>query len=132
MSVVALSDGKLFQRLSATRHRCQSAAFVLSFHYLEGAAEESNDPLESNPPIFLGFVLPKKLVKRAVDRNQIKRWVRNFLGLQRVQKPCAMVIRAKVKMRFASATRSAIRDELAGLMDRGLCQIDATKHLGTA
>jgi ribonuclease P protein component len=34
--------------------------------------------IRSSPGFRLGFVIPKKLVKTAVQRNQIKRWARDF------------------------------------------------------
>ena len=118
MSLVALNDGTVFQRLSATRHRLQSSVFVLSFHPLDVVSETAHHSDDGNHPIFLGFVLPKKLVKRAVDRNQIKRWARTFLRAHNASQPCAVVIKAKAKLFFNAATRSDVREDLAGLVDR--------------
>jgi ribonuclease P protein component len=123
MAIVALNDGKLFQRLSATRHRCQSSAFVLSFHYLDADLTFPRCASDKIPPIFLGFVLPKRLVKRAVDRNQIKRWARTLLRTEVVDLPCAVVIKAKTKMVVASSARCEVREELRGLVQQWTRQI---------
>ena len=130
--LVALNDGTLFQRLSATRHRCQSSAFVLSFLTLDVVAEVSHRSSGKDHPIFLGFVLPKKLVKRAVDRNQIKRWARILLSAQDLRQPYAVVIKARTKMVFVAATRCEVREELGELVDRWVRQICDVKKTGSA
>ena len=129
MSLVALNDAALFQRLSATRHRLQSSVFVLSFHPLDVLSETTRHSVDGSHSIFLGFVLPKKLVKRAVDRNQIKRWARTFLRTHNVPKPCAVVIKAKTKVFFAAEARSDVREDLAGLVDRWTHQMWDVKNL---
>lgn len=130
--LVALNDGTLFQRLSATRHRHQSSAFVLSFHHLDDVAEVRYGSSDQEQPIFLGFVLPKKLVKRAVDRNQIKRWARACLRTQNLRQPCAVVIRARKKIVFAAETQHKVREELWGLVDEWMRQICDVKKTGIA
>lgn len=122
MSLVALRDGTIFQRLSTTRQRVQSSAFVLSFQPIDSALPPMGCGGQE-PQIFLGFVLPKKLVKRAVDRNQIKRWARTLIRTQRPSQSCAVVIKARSKVVSADLAQCGVREELAGLVGRWVRQI---------
>ncbi|MFM1880063.1 MAG: Ribonuclease [Pseudomonadota bacterium] len=117
MALCALNDGKVFQRLSATRNRCQSSAFALSFDFFNLPEANCTVGHGTESSVFLGFVLPKKLVKRAVDRNQIKRWVREAFRGQMVRGSCAVVIRAKAKLLFKDRhDRLSARDDLSRLI----------------
>jgi ribonuclease P protein component len=118
-----LRDQKAFIALHRSRHRCQTDWFSAAFHF----APTDDPPAQStgitvsaadgNQVLFLGFVLPKKLIKRAVDRNQVKRWVR--AGLQQVQcaKSSQMVIRPRSKLVLRSVIeRTQIREDLLRLI----------------
>lgn len=67
--------------------------------------------------IALGFVLPKKLLKRAVDRNQIKRWTRGLLSGFRCSENLFVVVRPKTRFALRDMiTREAVRADLLGLV----------------
>lgn len=67
--------------------------------------------------IALGFVLPKKLLKRAVDRNQIKRWTRGLLRGLGCSENLQVVVRPKTSLNLRDVlAREEIRTDLAALV----------------
>lgn len=65
----------------------------------------------------LGIVVAKKLARRAVDRNLVKRIVREGFRLSRGQLPrLDLVIR--LNRPLAGATRAMLHDDLADLLKR--------------
>lgn len=79
-----LHDPKAFQQALMTRPVAKSGSFLIY-----------RIPSHDGPR--LGFVLPKKLVRTAVQRNQIKRWARDSFRKPnaRVISGFALVIRVK-------------------------------------
>ena len=65
----------------------------------------------------LGLVVGKKLLKRAVDRNRLKRVVREAFRLRRCTLPaCDLIVRLAVKPRPFDG--KSIAEDFAGLLDR--------------
>ncbi len=65
----------------------------------------------------LGLVVGKKLLKRAVDRNRLKRIVREAFRLRRSALPaCDLIVRLAVKPRPFDG--KSIAEDFAALLDR--------------
>ena len=65
----------------------------------------------------LGLVIGKKLLKRSVDRNRVKRIVREQFRLRRGTLPvCDLIVRLAVKPRALDG--KAIAADFTGLLDR--------------
>lgn len=65
----------------------------------------------------LGLVVGKKLLKRAVDRNRVKRIVRELFRLRREALPtCDLVVRLAAKPRPLDG--KALAADFSGLLDR--------------
>lgn len=65
----------------------------------------------------LGLVVGKKLLKRAVDRNRLKRVVRERFRLRRSALPvCDLIVRLAVKPRPFDG--KLIAEDFSGLLDR--------------
>lgn len=81
--------------------------------------------IPSSEGMRLGFVLPKKLIRYAVQRNQIKRWAR---ALFRRQTPMtgqgfALVLRVNAsvpKAQWCSDGRTKLRQDVAMAMKKAL------------
>ena len=79
-------------------------------HYLPGAGETAR----------LGLVVGKKLLKRAVDRNRLKRIVRDQFRQQRQRLPaCDLIVR--LATRPTELQSAALASDLQQLFDR-LCR----------
>lgn len=82
---------------------------------IEGNATDGNqtDPLKR-----LGLAIPKKLAKRAVDRNRIKRLIRENFRISRPNDAFDIVVKLKApvgvgtKRKLRNKERLAIRDEV--------------------
>lgn len=85
----------------------------------------------------LGFVLPKKLVKYAVQRNQIKRWARALFRQARESKESgfALVVRVKTslpKAQWREGGRAQMKQDLIVAMEKALmCPIARSEALLT-
>ncbi|MBM3376232.1 MAG: ribonuclease P protein component [Betaproteobacteria bacterium] len=112
-----LNDPKAFVSLYRSGHRFQTGLFTLVYDF--GQSQDSSGAAASDPAttLFLGFVLPKKLVKRAVDRNQVKRWVRSALSQVAFPKTTRLVIRPRIKLFLRSVPdKRRVQDDLYSLI----------------
>jgi ribonuclease P protein component len=123
--ICPLRDPKAFIALNRSRHRCQTEWFSAAFHFVasddllvRSSGRAMTDPCRDGANVLvLGFVLPKKLIKRAVDRNQVKRWARAGLQQVRCAKNSLMVIRPRSRLVMRSvAERTKMRDDLMMLI----------------
>lgn len=121
--ICPLCDQKAFIAIHRSRHRCQSDLFSAAFQFV--AADDRHLQLGGvdmtgvvgAKALFLGFVLPKKLIKRAVDRNQVKRWVRAGLKRVRCVENSQMVIRPRSRLELRSVSeRTRVREDLMMLI----------------
>jgi ribonuclease P protein component len=71
----------------------------------------------SGPSARLGIVVPKKHVRSAVNRNLMKRIVRESFRLARPALPARDVV-VRVAMRIEAPDRQALREEIDGLFAR--------------
>lgn len=65
----------------------------------------------------LGVVVAKKLARRAVERNRIKRVVREGFRLQRGTLPALDMI-VRLHRPLTDATRTSVQEDLSGLLRR--------------
>jgi ribonuclease P protein component len=73
----------------------------------------------------LGFVLPKKFVKYAVQRNQIKRWSKAMLtqSLWESMPPSTLIVRVNTpvpKVAWLTSGRAQTREALRQALDHAL------------
>ena len=83
----------------------------------------------------LGFVLPKKLVKYAVQRNQIKRWSKAALqqSLWESMPPSTLIVRVNTSVPKSSwlvSGRTQTRGELLLALQHALDRIETSKPKG--
>ena len=107
-----LHDPKAFQQALMTRPAARSGSFLIY-----------RIPSQDGPR--LGFVLPKKLVRTAVQRNQIKRWARDCFRNPdaRVTSSCALVVRVKAlipKLGWNLVGRQETRQHLLQAMAKAI------------
>jgi ribonuclease P protein component len=69
------------------------------------------------PTARLGVVVAKKLARRAVQRNLVKRIVREGFRLRRAQLPCLDLV-IRLNRPIADASRTNIHNDLADLLRR--------------
>ena len=134
-----------FQRLLAAPQRQRSAHFAV--HYVRGepvphrkpAADAGHtelstgcepscpDPVDESPSgHWLGCIVPKRLARRSVTRNVLKRQIRAAMARHEMRLPAGLWL-VRLRSPFApaqfpsadsAALRSAARDELERLMQR--------------
>ena len=96
--VLSLTGQEDFGRLLSKRPSASQGPF--SIHLVRVAADR---PAE----VRLGFILSKKMLKRAVWRNQVKRWSRELLRHHLVTHPVDqrmdVLVRARAKMNLNTA-----------------------------
>ena len=118
-----------FQMAMANGRQLKSPHFVL--HHWQTSCESLTGPeLTSAPALFidrhLGVVVPKRLAKKAVTRNLIRRQAKDIWQRMHEKLPSAVyVVRLKAAFSghdFASASsvrlRQAVRAELTQLVDQ--------------
>jgi ribonuclease P protein component len=77
-----------------------------SFH-THKSVEASHESIGTNSR--LGLAIPKKLSKRAIDRNRIKRLIREHFRRTPLDKPRDIVV--KLKMAIGKKTRNKLREK---------------------
>jgi ribonuclease P protein component len=93
-----------------------------SFHEksIDPQAVEDNvtDAIQIEPHKRLGLAIPKKLAKRAIDRNRIKRLIRENFRIARLTESFDIVVKLKApigvgtKRKLRNKERLVIRDEI--------------------
>ncbi|MGA1252608.1 MAG: ribonuclease P protein component [Burkholderiaceae bacterium] len=122
--ISSLRDPKAFVSLYRSRHRHQTDLFTLVYDFCQ--SQDAGDTTVSDPAttLLLGFVLPKKLIKRAVDRNQLKRWVRSALSEVKCLRTTRLVIRPRVKLVLRSLPdKRRVRDDLNSLIQNACMRL---------
>ena len=107
-----LHDPQAFQQALMTRPLGRSGSFLVY-----------RIPSQDGPR--LGFVLPKKLVRTAVQRNQIKRWARDWFRKPDAPVPSgfALVVRVRAlipKLHWNLAGRNDTRQHLLQAMEKAI------------
>jgi ribonuclease P protein component len=97
-----------FQLTMANGRQIRTAHFVL--HQWQAQSEATTGPgLEKAPALLvgkrLGVVVPKRLAKRAVTRNLIRRQVKDLMRAHQTQLPTALYV---VRLRAGFQTRELI------------------------
>ena len=116
--VFSLSDESLFVRGSRKAPLAVSQHFVLTV--LRDCVPKGMRDVQS-PVFYLGFILSKRLIKRAVDRNRIKRWFKEICRKVALESPAVVTLRLKQKV-FINSPRIAqeIRSEIMSLVSSWL------------
>ncbi|NBT34620.1 MAG: ribonuclease P protein component [Betaproteobacteria bacterium] len=97
----SLSGQDEFGRLLSQRPLCVEGRFSVTICPRDPASERPNQGAPSlafecvEPEIRLGLIVPKKLVRRAVWRNRIKRWTRELLRLHAPRERLDILVRVR-------------------------------------
>ena len=114
---------RLPEEISSVLRLKPSKSNHFSFHekLIDPLIKEDNvtDETLLTPHKRLGLAIPKKLAKRAVDRNRIKRLIRENFRISRPEESFDIVVKLKApvgvgtKRKLRNKERLAIRDEVA-------------------
>lgn len=90
--------------------------------------------IPSSEGLRLGFVLPKKLIRYAVQRNQIKRWARALFRRRRpmTHQAFALVLRVNApipKAQWLVGGRTKLRQDVSMAMEKALADHTVSGHV---
>ncbi len=109
--VKSLCDKEIFSSLRF-KLRKNSKHFSINYQLKTNTSKNSEN---SNCHIYIGFILPKKYVKRSVDRNLVKRWCRELV--RHSTKILYLIVKVKVHLPFFGKRKDKYFTELGSLIN---------------